>query len=324
MLVNCAAYQDGKKLGDIPKESISEYVHRPECFVWVALKDPTPDELAGMEAEFDLHPLAVEDARHGHQRPKIEEYGNSLFAVLQVIELRDTEIHVGEIDIFVGKNYILSVRQRTELGFGAVRARAENEPELLKHGSGFVFYALMDNIVDRYFPVVDALEVELEMIEQRIFEGEAGDSARANIKALYELKHKGMMVRHAVEPLIEAVHKLYGGRVPQVCVGTQEYFRDVYDHLLRVSQQLDGLRDMVTIAMQVNLSMISLSENAVTKRLASYGALVAVPTMIAGIYGMNFKHMPELDWTIGYPLALGVMLAIDVYLFLKFKRTGWL
>jgi magnesium transporter len=182
----------------------------------------------------------------------------------------------------------------------------------------------MDNIVDRYFPVVDALEMELEKIEDRIFEGEAGASARANIKELYELKHKGMMVRHAVEPLIEAVHKLYGGRVPQVCVGTQEYFRDVYDHLLRVSQQLDGLRDMVTIAMQVNLSMISLSENAVTKRLAAYAALVAVPTMIAGIYGMNFQHMPELKWLYGYPMSLALMVGIDVYLWFKFRRTGWL
>ncbi len=324
MLVNCVAYQDGKKLADIPKELISEYVHRPECFVWVALKDPTPEELEEMAKEFDLHPLAVEDARHGHQRPKIEEYGNSLFAVLHVVELREGEINVGEIDIFVGKNYILSIRQRTEHGFGEVRARAESEPELLKHGSGFVFYALMDNIVDRYFPVVDALEVELERIEQNIFEGEAGDSARANIKALYELKHKGMMLRHAVEPMIEAVHKLYGGRVPQVCVGTQEYFRDVYDHLLRVSTQLDGLRDMVITALQVNLSMISLAENAVTKRLAAYAALVAVPTMIAGIYGMNFEHMPELKWVSGYPMAVGIMVVIDAILWVKFKRTGWL
>ena len=292
--------------------------------MWVALKDPTPEELDEMAQEFDLHPLAVEDARHGHQRPKIEEYGNSLFAVLHVIELHGDEIHVGEIDIFVGPNYILSVRHGTEHGFGEVRARAESEPELLKHGSGFVFYALMDNIVDRYFPVVDALEVELEKIEERIFEGQAGASARANVLALYKLKHKGMMVRHAVEPLIEAVHKLYGGRVPQVCVGTQEYFRDVYDHLLRVSQQLDGLRDMVITALQVNLSMITLGENEVTKRLAAYAALVAVPTMIAGIYGMNFKHMPELDWVIGYPLSLAIMVAIDGFLWVKFRRTGWL
>lgn len=324
MIVNCVAYQDGKRLGDIAKEAISEYVQRPDCFVWVALKDPTAEELEEMAREFDLHPLAVEDAHHGHQRPKIEEYGNSLFAVMHVVELKGDDIDVGEIDVFIGPNYILTVRQGTEHGFAEVRARAESEPELLAHGSGFVLYALMDNIVDRYFPVVDALEVELEKIEHRIFEGKAGASARANIRSLYELKHKGMVVRHAVEPLIEAVHKLYGGRVPQVCVGTQEYFRDVYDHLLRVSMQLDGLRDMVTIAMQVNLSMISLSENEVTKRLAAYAALVAVPTMIAGIYGMNFKNMPELGWTYGYPMAVGLMFGIDAVLWAKFRRTGWL
>src|ERR1700719_962774 len=174
MLVNCVAYQEGTKLSDISKEDISEYVKRPDCFVWVGLKDPTPDELEEMREEFGLHELAVEDARHGHQRPKIEEYGNSLFAVLHVVELKDGEISIGEIDIFVGRNYILSVRQRPGHGFGEVRARAESEPELLAHGSGFVFYALMDNIVDRYFPVVDALEVELEKIEERIFQGDAG------------------------------------------------------------------------------------------------------------------------------------------------------
>ncbi|HSS27224.1 MAG TPA: magnesium/cobalt transporter CorA [Usitatibacter sp.] len=321
MLVNCVAYQDGHKLAEIPKEAISDYVRRPDVFVWVALKDPTAEELEEMAREFNLHELAVEDARHGHQRPKIEEYGNSLFCVLHVPEVAGDDVEVGEIDIFVGPNYILSVRQRTQHGFGEVRARAEGEPELLKHGSGFVFYALMDNVVDRYFPLVDQLEVELEKIEERIF---AGDSAKANIQALYALKHKGMTIRHAVEPLIEAVHKLYGGRVPQVCSGTQEYFRDVYDHLLRVSQQLDGLRDMVITAMQVNLSMISLSENEVTKRLAAYAALVAVPTMVAGIYGMNFKNMPELDWVFGYPMSIAIMIAIDAYLWVKFRRTGWL
>jgi magnesium transporter len=321
MLVNCVAYQDGHKLADITREQISDYVKRPECFVWVALKDPSPEELEEMGREFDLHELAVEDARHGHQRPKIEEYGNSLFCVLQVPELYGEEAAIGEVDVFVGPNYILSVRQRTEHGFGEVRARAESEPDLLKFGSGFVFYALLDNVVDRYFPLVDALEVELEKIEENIFKG---DTVKANIQALYALKHKGMIVRHAVEPLIEGVHKLYGGRVPQVCSGTQEYFRDVYDHLLRVSQQLDGLRDMVITAMQVNLSMISLAETVVTKRLAAYAALVAVPTMIAGIYGMNFKNMPELDWAWGYPASVVIMIAIDAYLWVKFKRTGWL
>jgi magnesium transporter len=321
MLINSVAYQDGRKLGNVPKEAISEYVNRPGCFVWVAIKDPTEEELEEMAQEFGLHPLAVEDARRGHQRPKIEEYGDIVFAVVQIPELRDGEIEIGEVDIFVGRNFVLSVRHRSEFGFQGVRDRAEREPELLRKGAGFVFYALIDNVVDRYFPIVDALEVELETIEERIFQEE---SPRANVKALYTLKHKLMVMRHAVEPLIEVVHKLYGGRVPQVCIGVQEYFRDIYDHLLRVSQQLDGLRDMVITAMSVNLSMITLQEGEVTKRLAAYAALVAVPTMIAGIYGMNFKNMPELHWAFGYPFALFLMFAIDAYLWRRFRKTGWL
>ncbi len=324
MLVNCVVYREGKRVAEIPKTEISEYLKQPGSFVWVALKDPEPAELDEMQEEFDLHELAVEDARHGHQRPKIEEYGNLVFAVLRTVEMRGDEVHCGEVDVFVGPNFILSVRQETEPGFAAVRTRAESEPELLRNGAGFVFYAIMDNIVDRYFPIVDALEVELERIEDRIFQGEAGDTARSNIKALYQLKHKGMTVRHAVEPLIEAVHKLYGGRVPQVCANNQEYFRDVYDHLLRVSTQLDGLRDMVATALQVNISMISLQENAVTKRLAAYAALVAVPTMIAGIYGMNFEHMPELKWVSGYPFSLALMALIDAVLWRRFRKIGWL
>ena len=324
MLVNCVAYQEGKRIAEIPKEQISDYLKKPGTFVWVAIKDPEAAELAQMEEEFDLHPLAVEDARHGHQRPKIEEYGDQVFAVLRSVEMRGEEMHCGDVHIFVGPNFVLSIRRDTEPGFAAVRERSEKEPELLKHGAGFVFYALIDNIVDRYFPVVDALEVELEKLEDHIFEGEAGEKAHANMRALYRLKHKGMTVRHAVEPLIEGIHKLYGGRVPQPCATTQEYFRDVYDHLLRISTQLDGLRDMFNTAMQVNISMISLAENTVTKRLAAYGALLAVPTMLVGVWGMNFKHMPELEWTWGYPLALSVMVLIDALLWRRFRRIGWL
>jgi magnesium transporter len=321
MLVNCVAYQDGKRLGDIKKEQISDYVSHPECFVWVALKDPEPAEMAEMKEEFGLHQLAVEDAMSGHQRPKLDEYGNDLFAVLQVPGIKGDEIVAHEVDLFVGKNYVLSVRHGFEPGFVAVRERSEREPELLGHGAGFVFYAIMDNVVDRYFPIVDKLEVELEQIEARIF---TEDSPRKNIQQLYALKHKLMVMRHMVEPLIEVVHKLVGGRVPQVCTGVQDYFRDIYDHLLRVSQQLDGLRDMVVTAMSVNLSMITLGEGEVTKKLAGYAALVAVPTMVAGIYGMNFKEMPELNWAYGYPMAVAIMVVLDVILFLRFRRAGWL
>jgi magnesium transporter len=321
MFINCVAYENGRKLADIEPREISEYLKRPGSFVWVALKEPADEELEAMREEFDLHPLAVEDARHGHQRPKIEEYGESLFCVVHVVELHGDEIQVGEVSIFVGLNYVLSVRRGTEHGLVAVRERAEREPHLLQHGAGFVFYAIMDNVVDRYFPLVDALEVELERIEERIFED---NMPRESIESLYQLKHKLMVMRHAVEPLIEVVHKLYGGRVPQVCIGTQDYFRDVFDHLLRVSQQLDGLRDMVITALSVNLSMITMGTGEITKRLAAYAALVAVPTMIAGIYGMNFEHIPELQWRYGYPATLAVMAGLDMYLFRRFRKAGWL
>ena len=321
MLINCVAYQDGKKLANISKEDISDYLVRPECFVWVALKDPDAAELAEMQTEFGLHELAVEDSRHGHQRPKIEEFGNSLFAVLHNPELTEDELSVGEVDIFVGPNYILSVRNNVEQGFVGVRERCEREPELLKYGSGFVFYALIDAVVDRYFPVLDKLEMELDQIEERIF---SSTTQRANIEALYALKRKLMKLQYAVVPLLEGVGKLYGGRVPHVCIGLSEYYRDVSDHLIRIQQSITSLREMVITAISVNLSMITLHENQTTKQLAAYAALIAVPTLIAGVYGMNFDHMPDIKWLFGYPMALALMLGIDMYLFRRFRRAGWL
>jgi len=321
MLVSCVAYQDGKKIGDIEKKDISDYVRRPECLVWVALYDADHAELSEMQQEFGLHELAVEDAHHGHQRPKIEEYGDSLFAVLHTVDAIDGDINIGEVAVFVGPNYLLSARSRTEHGFAAVRARCEREPHLLRQGSGFVFYALMDSVVDRYFPVLDAVEDQLEAVEERIF---SGKSARSNIESLYELKQKLMTLKHAAGPLLDASGKLHGGRVPQVCTGTQEYFRDVYDHLIRINQSIDSLRDMVTTAISVNLSLITLQENETTRRIAAYAALVAVPTMIAGVYGMNFKNMPELSWEWGYPTALAIMAILDAVLFYRLRKAGWL
>jgi magnesium transporter len=321
MLVNCVAYQDGRKLAEVAPRDIKSYVGRPDCFVWVALKDADAAELAEMQDEFDLHELAVEDARHGHQRPKIEEYGDSLFVVLQTVEVAGEELKVGEMDVFVGRNYVLSVRQHSERGFAEVRARCEREPELLRHGSGYVLYALMDAVVDRYAPVLDAVEAELEALEEKIF---SGTSPRENIEAMYYVKQKLMILKHAVAPLVEASGRLYGGRVPQVCAGLGEYFRDVYDHLFRLNQSIDTLRDTVTTAIQVNLAMITIGESENTKRLSAYAALVAVPTMIAGVYGMNFEHMPELSWSFGYPATLAVMVVLDSYLFYRFRKSGWL
>ena len=326
MLISCVAYQNGRKVADIPVEDISEYVSRPDCFVWVALFEPTHEELDQMAEEFGLHELAVEDARKGHQRPKIEEYGDSVFAVLHPVEMQKHDdaaetLSVGEVDLFVGPNYILSVRHRTQVGFAAVRARTEREPELLKHGAGFVFYALIDNVVDRYFPILDELETRLEQAEERMF---AAPASRGQIEQLYDLKGMLMTLKHAVAPLMEAVGKLYGGRVPHLCQGTQEYFRDVYDHLARINAAIESSREMLTTAIQVNLALIGISDNEVTKRLAAWGALITVPTLIAGIYGMNFDVMPELAWRFGYPVAIGSMVAIDLVLFWRFRKAKWI
>src|SRR6185436_5482460 len=242
MLVNCVVYQEGRKLADIKQSEIHDYLAKPGCFVWVALRDTTDAELDEMRVQFDLHELSVEDARHGHQRPKIEEYGNEVFTVLHVVEVKGDELHVGEVNIFTGPNYVLSARNRTEQGFLGVRARCEREPELLRHGSGYVLYAL---------------ETELEAIEERIF---ANTAPRANIEALYYVKQKVTTLKHATAPLMDSVGKLYGGRVPMVCAGLGEYFRDVYDHLVRLNQSLDSLRDTVNTALQVNLAMITIGE----------------------------------------------------------------
>ena len=321
MLINCIAYQDGKKLADIPIPDISNYLTKPGCFVWVALKDPSTEELEEMRLEFSLHELAVEDARVGHQRPKLEEYGDSIFAVIQLIEMVDHELNVGEIDVFVGPNYVLSVRNRSQRNFVGVRDRCEREPHLLKQGSGFVLYALMDAVVDRYFPIIDTLESDLEAIEEQIF---SKGNARANTERLYALKQKVMVMKHAVFPLMEAVGKLYGGRVPQICVNSQEYFRDVYDHLYRLNSSIDALRDTIASAMQVNLAIVTIEENEVTKRLAAWAGMFAVPTAFAGIWGMNFHHMPELEWHYGYPMALFTIAGACVFLYFRFKKSGWL
>jgi magnesium transporter len=321
MIVNCVAYQNGRKLADIPVSEISSYIARPDCFVWVAVKDPEPDELAVMQQEFGLHELAVEDAQHGHQRPKIEEYNGSLFIVLHLVERGNGELNVGEVAIFAGDKYVLSVRSRAERGFTDVRARCEQEPELLRHGSGYVLYALMDAVVDRYFPILDGIESAIEDIEEHIF---AEQPDRDQIEALYCAKRQLMTLKHATEPLLEASAKLFGGRVPHLCTALQDYFRDVYDHLLRLNQAIDSLREMVTTGISVTISLISIQENAVTKQLASYGALIAVPTLIAGVYGMNFQNMPELSWFWGYPFALLLMTGTDIYLFYRFRKAKWL
>ena len=321
MLINCVAYESGRKLADITVDEISDYLGRPHCFIWVALLDATPQELAQMQHEFGLHDLAIEDARNGHQRPKIEEYGDTLFAVMKVVDFVDGELMVGELDVFIGHNFVLSVRNHSHQHFLGVRERAEREPHLLQQGAGFVFYALMDAVVDRYFPVVEALEMELETIEEQIFEGGSG---RSNVQRLYELKKKVTTLRHAVAPLMEATARLHSGRVPAMFENSRHYFRDVYDHLTRIQGALDSTNATIGVAMQVNLSMVTIDESETTKRLAAWAGIFAVATAFAGIWGMNFEGMPELHWRYGYPAALLVIVVSCMALYRRFRRSGWL
>jgi magnesium transporter len=321
MLVNCVAYRHGKKLESIEPDEISDHLRNKDSFVWVALRDATEDELAKMQEEFGLHDLAVDDARKGHERPKIEEYDDVLFAVMQVPALKGGRLEIGELDVFAGQNFVLSLRSRGPEESLGVRDRAEREPKLLAHGAGFVLYALMDAIVDRYFPIIVELERELEKIEDQIFRHA---SARNNVERLYALKRKVTALHHGVAPLVEAVGKLCSGRVPNVCVKSSHYFRDVYDHVRRIDTSLGGIRDTIVTAIQVTLSMVTIEDAETTKRLAAWAGLFGIATAFAGIWGMNFAHMPELDWRYGYPAAL---LAIGVAcgaLYTRFRRAGWL
>ena len=321
MLIRCVAYQQGRVLAEIQPADISSYLAIPECFVWVALFEPDLDTLLVMQEQFGVHPLAIEDAQHGHQLPKIEEYVGSVFVVVHMIEVENDELKVGEVAIFAGPNFILSVRKGAKKGFQEVRTRCEHEPEMLRRGPGYVLYALIDAVVDRYFPLLQSIEDELDTVEERIF---SAVTTRENIEALYALKRRLMTVRHAVAPLLEGLANLAGTRVPLVCIGMQEYFRDVADHLQRLSQTIESNRETVATAISVNLSMITLQESETTKRLASYAALIAVPTLIAGIYGMNFEHMPELHWRYGYALVMGIMVVVDVFVFIRLRRARWI
>jgi magnesium transporter len=325
MLINCAVYENGQKFADIPVERISEYLARDGCLVWAALSEPSPDEFDAIAEHFDLHPLLARDARQVAASPQFEEVDDCLLAILQTVErgsVESDELRVGYLSISVAKNYVLTVRFGTQRGFADIRARVEREPELLQLGSGYILYALMDAVVDGcYFPVLQVLERELDRIEEEIFKKRA---VRDNIESLYNLKQKLVTLKHAVESMIQTSGRLFGGRVPKVAAGLGDYFRDVYEHLAQIDRLIEGVLEMLTTAVQVNLGLINLNATEVTKKLAAWGAMIAVPTMIGGIYGMNFENMPELKWTFGYPMALSAMVILDLGLFFWFRRIQWL
>ena len=322
-LINSVAYADGRRIGEVAIADISDVLREPGRFVWVGLHEPEAEMLAEIQQEFSLHDLAVEDAAHAHQRPKLERYGNSIFVVLRTVHIDQATggIDYGETHIFVGANYVVSVRHGGSLPYGDVRTRCEATPDLLIKGPGFVLYALMDFIVDQYFPLVDRFEDKLGELEDDIFRQTL---TRETTERIYQLKRDLLEVKRAVAPLVDICNRLVRTDVTLIPDDARVYFRDVYDHTIRINEMIDTVRELLTTALEANLSLISVAQNEAMKRLAGWAAIIAVPTMIAGIYGMNFKFMPELEWPFGYPVTMIVMVGACAFLYYKFKRSGWL
>lgn len=305
-------------------EAISNFLGAPQpagAFVWVALFEPTTEVLEKMQEEFNLHELAIEDTNRGSQRPKIEEYGSTLFLVLHTIEQHGDDFVDGELHIYCGEHFVLTVRHRAETGFKAVRTELEHDPQFLALGPGAALHGLIDTVVDRLFPEVDGLEDRLDKLEETIFDAKM--DKRVAAEALYALKRDTMCVRRAVTPLVEICSRLLTQKHAIFREELRPYFRDVLDHVTRINESLDNLRDMENSATQTNLSLITLAESEVTKKLAGWGAILMVPSIVGTIYGMNFKHMPELDWAYGYAYALGLMVAGSVALWAFFRRIKW-
>ena len=322
-VVNCAAYSGGRRVAEVEIDEIGPALKQDDRFVWIGLHEPDEDLLRTVQLAFGLHDLAIEDAHLAHQRPKLERYEESLFVVLRTAQMNREQhrIEFGETHLFVGPRYVVSVRHGASLSYAQVRTRCEAAPRLLCQGPGFVLYAIMDFVVDHYFPIVDALEDELEALEDQIF---AESFSRQTTRRIYELKRDLLEVKRAVSPLVDVCNRLMRFDFELIPEDTRPYFRDVYDHVIRINEIVDNLRELLTSALEANLSLISVSQNDAMKRLAGWAAIIAVPTMIAGVYGMNFRFMPELEHPWGYPVVMGVMLTACGFLYYQFKRSGWL
>jgi len=323
MVVNCVAYDSktGQRLASISLDAISDSLEKPDTFVWVGMHEPSEDLLNKMREEFNLHPLAVEDAHHAHQRPKIELYGDSLFIVVHTVKETDCHIELGETHIFLGPRYLLSIRHGASQSYAAARARCEREPELLALGPSYCLYAIMDFVVDNYRPIVDSFHKELASLETAIFSDEF---KRDTIERLYELKKELMRLRLAISPMQDILGPLIRLHPTLVRDEVRLYFRDVFDHAVRANEATGAMSEVVSSAMSVNLAMVTVAQGDVVKRLAAWAALIAAPTLIASWYGMNFEHMPELAGPYGYYATIGVTALVCVALYRVLKRTKWL
>ena len=321
MIVNVSAYEGGKRIGDIGIDEISDVLARPQTFVWVGLYEPDDALLAKMKEEFGLHELAVEDARVAHQRPKIETYGESLFIVLKTANLKDKHVVYGETHLFVGANFLVSVRHGDSAGYAPVRERCEHTAKLLAKGPGFAVYAILDFVVDNYQPIIEQYDDEFDQLEEGIFKS---DFDRLVITRIYELRRQLLELRNAALPVGDISNELMRFHDDLIPKELRAYFRDVKDHVARLVGMADNMREMLNSAMQVNLALVGVSQNEVVKRLAGWGAILAIPTVVFSLYGMNFKWMPELEWHYGYPSAVVFTVVACTLLYKRLQKTGWI
>lgn len=319
-IVNSVAYRDGQALGEIPIDDISDVIRQPGTFVWLGLHEPDDALLLKIQDEFGLHALAIEDAHHAHQRPKIEAYSNSLFIVLKTAQLDAGEVVYGETHLFVGENFLVSVRHGASSSYAQVLQRCETGTKGLHKGPGFALYALLDFVADNYQPVLAQLERDFDAIETDIFNDQFN---KLVIERLYALKRHLLALRNAALPVADISAELMRLHEDLIPKELRAYFRDIQDHVSRLVGQIDGMRDMLTTAMQVNLALVANNQNEVVKRLAGWGAILAIPTVVFSLYGMNFEWMPELKWRAGYPVAVGVTLLGCVIVYRRLRRAGW-
>ena len=323
MIIDCAVYEQGRRReGDFQLHHALDECRGNDAFAWIGLYEPTAEEFDSVRREFQLHELAVEDAIKAHQRPKLEVYGDMLFVVLKTARYVDAKevVEFGEILVFLGDGYVITVRHGEATALHDVRLNVESNPELLKCGPGAVLHAIVDRVVDDYIPAIEGLRVDIEEVENEVFSTERRSAAQR----IYLLKREVLEFTRATAPLVDPVSRLAEGRYGHVHETVHPYFRDVNDHLVRVHEQLESFSDLLTSVLSANLSQVTVQQNEDVRKISAVVAIIAVPTMIAGIYGMNFNHMPELQWQYGYPLVVGVMLAVCVGLFGYFKRAGWL
>lgn len=319
-IVDSISFRDGKRLGAIALDDVSGLIAQPGTFVWLGLHEPDDALLRRIQAAFGLHDLAVEDAHHAHQRPKIEPYSDSLFIVLKTAHLEADRVVYGETHLFVGTNFLVTVRHGESSSYAQVLQRFEDGTKRLPMGPGLALYAVLDFVTDHYQPVVAQFEKDFDAIETDIFRDRFD---RLVIERLYALKRDLLELRNAALPLAEISSELMRLHEDLIPKGLRAYFRDVQDHVSRLVGLIDGMRDMLTTAMQVNLALVANNQNEVVKRLAGWGAILAIPTVVFSLYGMNFQWMPELHWKAGYPLVVASTALACFLVYRRLRRAAW-